>query len=120
MDGLDSFSTGGSLKRGSWIADYCKKGLELNNVLEQEVLGRFVFAAQEIEHWFPLLGPLDEWVSMLPPGAFVKLPGAVRLLLRFIEGPRFKMMNGGSRKYRERRCVLPGNHSAPMPERRGK
>jgi hypothetical protein len=82
------FSTGLSLKRGSWIADYCKKRLELNSVLAQElreVLGRFVFAAQAIEHLFPLLGPLYAWVSMLPPGAFVKLPGAVRLLLRFIE-----------------------------------
>jgi hypothetical protein len=37
-------------------------------------------------------------------------------LASFHRMPLLKMMNGGSRSYRERRCALPGNHSAPMPE----
>ncbi len=82
------FSTGLSLKRGTWIADYCRKRLDDNGVLIRElteVLGRFVFAAQAIEHVKPLLGPLYAWVAMMPPGAYVPLPGAVRILLRFLE-----------------------------------
>jgi hypothetical protein len=82
------FSTGLSLRRGTWLADYCRKVLDNDRVLIRElneVLGRFVFGALAVEHVKPLLGPLYAWVAAMPIGAFVPLPGAVRLLLTFLE-----------------------------------
>jgi hypothetical protein len=84
----DRFVVGISEKRSLWVATWCREKLAAGAVLIQEfseVLGRFVFATQAVEHVKPLLGPMFAWVAALPKSAFVEIPVTIKLLLHFIQ-----------------------------------
>jgi len=46
---------------------------------------RLGFASGAIDHLRPFLGPLYAWAAVMPPGAYVKLPVLVKIILRYIE-----------------------------------
>ena len=64
-----TFAVGISFRRASWLMDWVAHLIIQQQVDIQElreVLGRFNFAAQVLEHDKPFLGPIYAWASALP------------------------------------------------------